>query len=153
MYLFCVGEELVDGRHDFRRPCAEELAEAMLWVFLSFLFVFKDGRGPVGFIDSANGQRPNKNGPKYITNKQDAYKYNFSTILREFVTVIWNYLSRLFIPNFLANCAIIYLEINLESIICLPNSNFACAWRGQIAVWRGAAQPFWGLLRNLSLRF
>lgn len=64
MYLFVIGEEVVDGRHDFRRPWAEELAEAMLRVFLSFLFVFQNRRGPVGFVDSAKGQRPKKIGSR-----------------------------------------------------------------------------------------
>ena len=48
------GEEVVDGRHDLRRASAKELAEAVLAVLLSFLFVFQHRCRPMGFVDSAN---------------------------------------------------------------------------------------------------
>lgn len=51
--LFIVGEEVIDGWHDFWGACAEELAEAVLCVLLPFFFIVKNSSGTMGFVDSA----------------------------------------------------------------------------------------------------
>ena len=53
MCSFVFREEVVDGRHDLRRASPKELAEPMLSVLLSLLFVVKHSHAPTRFIHSA----------------------------------------------------------------------------------------------------
>lgn len=50
------GEESVDGWHDLRRTSAEEPAQAVLAVPLSFICVLEDGSGAMRFVDSAESK-------------------------------------------------------------------------------------------------
>ena len=50
--LFVFREEVVDGWHDFWGTSSKELAETMLCIFLSLLFVVKHSHAPMSFVHS-----------------------------------------------------------------------------------------------------